>query len=99
MAAVTPLNLNTPELAIRQAMANAFLLEKGSNPTSEDYATYMPVLNGMIQFWITQGLKLFLWKDTPLTMVAVSCARCSALVNISPIGKRKSRMRCAVSTA
>lgn len=66
----TPLNLNTPELLVRQAMSNAFLLEKGTNPSSEDYAQHLGVLNSLIQFLITQGLKLFLWKDVPLTMVA-----------------------------
>lgn len=61
--ATTPLNLNTPELAIRDAMREAQLIEKGQNPNSEDLAIHLERLNALIQVETTQGLKLFLWKD------------------------------------
>lgn len=64
----TPLIFNTPELVIRAAMRQAKLLEKGSDPTSEDFAEQIGNLNGVIQFAATQGLKLFLWKDIPIVL-------------------------------
>lgn len=70
MAATTPLNLNTPELCIRDAMREAQLIEKGANPNSEDYTIHLSRLNQMVQLWMTQGLKLFLWKDIAVTLVA-----------------------------
>jgi hypothetical protein len=70
MAATQPLNQNTPELVIRDAMRETQLLEKGANPTSEDYAIHIERLNALIQLQMTQGLKLFLWKDIAVTLVA-----------------------------
>lgn len=67
--AVSPLNFNTPELAIRDAMREAQLIEKVANPSSEDYALHITRLNQMVQLWMTQGLKLFLWKDISVTLV------------------------------
>lgn len=65
-----PLNFNTAELAIRDAMRETQLIEKTANPSSEDYANYITRLNQMIQLWTTQGLKLFLWKDLAVTLIA-----------------------------
>ena len=70
MAAIQPLNFNTSELVIRDAMREAQLVEKGANPLSEDYAIHMERLNALVQLWMTQGLKLFLWKDMPVALVA-----------------------------
>lgn len=70
MAAVTPFNFNTVELCIRDAMREAQLIEKTQNPSGEDYANHSTRLNQMVQLWMTQGLKLFLWKDIAPTLVA-----------------------------
>lgn len=65
-----PLTVNTPNLVIRFAMQEAGLLQKGMNPSSEDYADYMPRLNSMVNLWQTQGLKLWLQSDLGITLVA-----------------------------
>lgn len=68
--ATTPLNLNTPDLVIRDAMREAQLLDKGATPNSEDYAVHIERLNALVQYLQTQGIKLFLWKDTTIALVA-----------------------------
>jgi hypothetical protein len=40
-------------------MDNAGLLQDGDNPSSEQYAKYMPRLNDMINVWQTEGIKLW----------------------------------------
>src|SRR5882724_2295123 len=65
----TPAILNTPEQIITDAMRQAMILEKGSTPNGEDFVENLSRLNGVIQFAQTQGLKLFLWKDIPVTLV------------------------------
>lgn len=65
-----PLADNTPSQAIRFAMLDAGLLQKGNNPSSEDFAEYMPKLNILANTWQTQGLKLWLQSDLSVPLVA-----------------------------
>lgn len=65
-----PLTTNTPNLIIRFAMIEAGYLQKGNDPSGEDYAEYMPKLNAMINLWQTQGLKLWLQYDLSIPLVA-----------------------------
>jgi hypothetical protein len=65
-----PASFNTPDRIIREAMRNAKLIGKGEDPSSEDYAEYMPRLNDLINVWQTQGLKLWLQTDLSVTLVA-----------------------------
>lgn len=50
----------TPDYIIRLAMKDAGLLQRGDDPTSDDYAEYMPRLNELLLAAQTQGLKLWL---------------------------------------
>lgn len=63
-------NFNTADRVIRQAMRNARILEKGADPTSEDYAEYLPMLNDLINFWQTQGIKLWLNEIINIALAA-----------------------------
>lgn len=65
-----PILNNTSDRIIRQAMREAGLLEKGSNPTSEDYAEYLPRLNDLVNFYQTGGLKLWLNEYVTIPLVA-----------------------------
>lgn len=55
---------------IFEAMFEAGKRSKGSNPSPEDYATWMNRLNNMRKMWCTQGLKLFTWQDYALVLSA-----------------------------
>lgn len=63
-------NYNTADRVIRQAMRNARILEKGGDPTPEDYAEYLPMLNDMVNFWQTQGIKLWLNEIINIALTA-----------------------------
>lgn len=76
-----PVSFNTPDRVIREAMRNAKLLGKGQDPSSEDYAEYMPRLNDVLNIEQTQGLKLWLQLDQPITLVAGT-----ALYTLGPSG-------------
>jgi hypothetical protein len=54
---------------IADAMTDAGLLQKGSNPDSTDLATNMRRLNDIINLWQTQGLKLFLQEEISVPLV------------------------------
>jgi hypothetical protein len=61
---------NTFYRVVCQAMRNAGLLGKGQEPSSEDLATYLAVMNDILNYEQTQGLKLWLELDLPITLVA-----------------------------
>lgn len=61
---------NTAALLIQRAMRNAGKLQRGQEPSSEDFAEYIVTLNRLVNVWQTQGIKLFLIQDTPITLVA-----------------------------
>lgn len=76
-----PASFNTPDRIISTAMREAKLLQTGDAPRSEHYAEFMPRLCDMINHWQTQGLKLWLNFDQPVTLIANQ-----ALYTFSPTG-------------
>lgn len=65
-----PAAINSPARIIQFAMMKAGILQKGESPDSDDFATYSLSLLDIINFEQTQGLKLWLQQDTPMTIVA-----------------------------
>jgi len=61
---------NTPNAIIWDALLESGKLADGDIPDSEVLAKYSRRLRGMINVWMTQGLKLFLQVDTSITLVA-----------------------------
>jgi hypothetical protein len=55
---------------ITNAMQNAGLLQEGQVPNATQYADNVIRLNDIINFTQTQGLKLWLWQDVPVDLVA-----------------------------
>jgi len=51
-------------------MRNAGLLEELQDPTPEQFAENRDRLTDLVNFQQTQGLKLFLWQDLPITLTA-----------------------------
>lgn len=66
----TPAYFPTADRLIRFAMADAGLLEQGNDPDSEQIADCLQRLNDLINLWQTQGLKLWTYEDTSVTLVA-----------------------------
>lgn len=60
---------NSADRIITQAMRNAGLLDDLSSPSTDQYTAYLPRLNDLINFWQTQGLKLWLQYDLGVTLV------------------------------
>jgi hypothetical protein len=58
-----PASFNTPDRIIRMAMMDAGLLQDGDDPTPEQYANNLNRLNDLVNFWQTDGLKLWLQTD------------------------------------
>lgn len=65
-----PASFSTAQRIIQFAMRDAGLLALGDEPNSEQIAEYLLRLNDLLNFFITQGLKLFLWQDTAIPLVA-----------------------------
>lgn len=61
---------NTPYGIIRDAMFDAGKLGEGEEPDSEQLATNMRRLSDVVNYFQTQGLKLFLQIETSLTLIA-----------------------------
>lgn len=76
-----PANFNTPARIIRLAGQDAGLLQEGSDFTPEQYVDYMSRLNEIINVEQTNGIKLWLQYDLPVTLVAGQ-----ALYSIFPTG-------------
>jgi hypothetical protein len=55
---------------INDAMHDAGLLRLGQLPTSQHVSDYSRTLADVINLWQTQGLKLFLWYDVAVPLVA-----------------------------
>lgn len=64
-----PADFSTPERIIRYAMKDAGYLREGQDPTSEQFAEYSNRLNDLLNFWATQGLKLWTQEDLSITLV------------------------------
>lgn len=61
---------NTPVSIIEDAFQDAGLLPQGESPNGEQIVSGMRKLTDLINLWQTQGLKLWLNVDTPITLVA-----------------------------
>ena len=61
---------NTPLQIISDAYFDAGLLQEGQAPNSEQIVMGMRKLTDVINLWQTQGLKLWLLQDMPVTLVA-----------------------------
>lgn len=62
--------LNTPARCIELAMKDAGLLQHGDSVDSDYLAEHMGRLQDLMNLWQTQGLKLWLQQDLPLTLTA-----------------------------
>lgn len=67
---MTTPNDNTPISIIQDAYANAGLIEAGASVDSEQIVSAMRKLTNLINFEQTQGLKLWLNTDLPITLTA-----------------------------
>lgn len=65
-----PATFNSPARIIENAMENAVLLAEGDTPNSEQYAKYLVRLTDLINFWATQGLKLWTLTDLSVPLTA-----------------------------
>ncbi len=61
---------NTPASIIQDAYFDAGLLQEGQSPNSEQLVAGMRKMTDLVNLWQTQGLKLWLNVDTPVTLVA-----------------------------
>lgn len=67
---MTPAFFQSPARVIQFAMKDAGLLQSGDEPNSDQYAEFGQRLLDIINFEQTQGIKLWLQQDYPVTMVA-----------------------------
>lgn len=67
---MTTPNDDTPYAVINDAMHDAGYLQKGQTPNGEDVASNMRRLRDIINFEMTQGVKLFLTVDAPVVLTA-----------------------------
>ena len=66
----TPVSFLSAERIITYAYRDAGILGKTATPNSEQLADGLNRLNDIINLWQTQGIKLWLLTDTPVTLVA-----------------------------
>ena len=64
-----PANFNTPDRIIRMGLKDAGLLQEGDDPSPEQFADGMNRLNDLINFWQTQGIKVWLQSDLTVPLV------------------------------
>jgi len=67
---MTAPNDNTPLSIISDAYFDAGLLQEGQSPNSEQIVSGMRKLTDLVNWMQTQGLKLWLLQDYPVTLVA-----------------------------
>jgi hypothetical protein len=66
----TPAYFPTGDRLIKMAYMDAGLLQQGDDPNGEQIADGVQRMNDMINLWQTQGLKLWLYEDYPITLIA-----------------------------
>jgi hypothetical protein len=76
-----PYDFNSPAQVVTFAMKNAGYLGKGGQPTSEDFAEYIPRLNMILNRLQTKGLKLWLQQ-----VIAITCVQGQNLYTFGPTG-------------
>lgn len=62
--------MSTAQYVVTKAFEDAGILTLGGTPSSDQYNRGMDRLNDIINLWATQGLKLWLNEDIPVTLVA-----------------------------
>jgi len=67
---MTAPNDNTPISIIQDAYFDAGLLQEGDTVNSEQIVTGLRKLTDIVNLWQTQGLKLWLNTDLPITLVS-----------------------------
>lgn len=70
MANVTSALFNTADRIIRFAMKDCVILQDGQDPNGEQAADWFTALQDLINFYQTEGLKLFLLQDTAIPLTA-----------------------------
>src|SRR3972149_3504979 len=75
---------NTAYGIIADAMRDAGLLAEGEDPNSEQLSVYLRRLCDLINFWQTQGLKLFLLEEYSVNLVAGTQAYPLAGTGVTP---------------
>jgi hypothetical protein len=87
MALVTSPSINNAYGIICDAMLDAGKLRRGDEPGSEDVAEYMRRLNKLINYFMTQGCKLWLIQNLALVLTPpVSATQGVALYTLGPTG-------------
>lgn len=76
-----PASLHTPLRMIKQALKDCGRLQTGDEPTGEVIADALGRIGDLINFWQTQGLKLYLNRIQSITPVAST-----ALYTLGPSG-------------
>lgn len=61
---------NTPYGIIGDAMLDAGKIRMGQEPTGEQLASYLGKLNDLVNYFMTKGIKLWLWTDQSVTLTA-----------------------------
>ena len=63
-----PATFQTAQRIIRMAYRDAGIIQEGDEPNGEQYADGLTRLNDVANLWQTQGLKLWLIQDIPVTL-------------------------------
>jgi hypothetical protein len=87
MALVTSPSINNAIGIITDAMIDAGKLRRGDEPGSEDLAEYMRRLNKLVNYFMTQGCKLWLIVNQLITLLPpISSTQGVALYTLGPTG-------------
>jgi hypothetical protein len=69
MANITSALFNTADRMIRFAMKDCLMLQEGQDPNGEQYPDWFSALQDLINFYQTEGKKLFLLQDQAVPLV------------------------------
>jgi hypothetical protein len=87
MPAVQPPAINNTIGIITDAMMDAGKLRRGDEPGSEELAEYTRRLNKLVNYFMTQGCKLWLIEDLAITLLPpISNTQGVALYTLGPAG-------------
>lgn len=87
MALITSPSINNAIGIITDAMIDAGKLRRGDEPGSEELAEYTRRLNKLINYFMTQGCKLWLIQDLAITLLPpISPTQGVALYTLGPSG-------------
>jgi hypothetical protein len=87
MPTIQPPSINNAYGIICDAMIDAGKLRRGDEPGSEDLAEYMRRLNKLVNYFMTQGCKLWLIVNQAITLLPpISSTQGVALYTLGPAG-------------